>query len=153
MALSLVGIDPKVTRSYSWIGDDACNREVSAREEWLAKGTGLVAHDGQDMTEFVCAPLGPTTLSVVFGVAEGSIANLAAVNRLAVAYSVTEIKHGPAVRRVSGPGGLRLHNDLLVWLERLKVRLMPEDVEVTMLDHLGALVLGDSSVSEPEKKV
>lgn len=163
MALTLVGLDDCAPRVYSWIGDLACDRAASAREEWLRTGEGLVALEGLELTQFVCKALRPTTVSVVYGAAEGSMANIAACNRLAVAYGVTEIKNGPSIRRVPGPGGLRLHDDILAWLETLKVVLVgagaPDasgkrgDLDWRLLDHLGSLILADSDKGDLAPKV
>ena len=155
MALSLIGLEPSAKRAYSWIGDPACDVAKSAVQEWRDEGTGLVALDGQAMTVLTCEPLRPTTYSVVYGAAEGSFGNIAAVHRLAVAYSVVAIDNGPALRRVSGPGGLRLHDDLLRTLEACIVELKTGDerVRITLLEHLGSLILADSEPTELQKKV
>jgi len=148
--LSLVGLDPAAKRRYSWLGDPACDVAASAREEWREKGTGLVALDGQPMTVFVTEALRPTTYSMAWGACEGQVGNYAAACRAAVMYGVVDIEDGPSIRRVHGPGGLRLHDELLAWMERVAVSL--DGVRISLIEHLGTLILNDSQPTESEKK-
>ena len=155
MALSLVGIDPAAKRSYSWVGDAACDVGKSNLAQWLDSGDGLEPREGQSMTVLVCEALRPTTLQVVYGAAHGDVGNWAAVNRLAVAYSVVDILNGPAIRRVHGPGGQRLHDELLAFLETLRVDVKRDGVTMplSLVQHLGGLIISDSEATTPEKKV
>lgn len=152
MALSLVGLDPVARRSYSWIGDDACDVGASAVAEFFADGTGLVGKHGHEMTVLVCEPLRPTVAAMVWGAAHFDAGNMAAVYRAAVAYSVVEIQNGPAMRRVTGPGGfLRLHDDLLAMLDAARP-VKVGDTTWSLMSHLGGLILRDSEATDIEKK-
>ena len=155
MALSLIGLDPAAKRSYSWAGDPACDLAHSNVEQWQETGEGLVALDGQSMTVLVCEALRPTTLQVVYGGAHGDIGNWAAVNRLAVAYSVVDIQNGPSIRRVHGPGGQLLHEEVLSTLEKQSVRIKRGDevVTVSLLQHLGMLIIADSEAGAHPKEL
>jgi len=155
MALSLIGLDERAKRVYSWIGDPSCDVKASAVGAWLDNGTGLVALDGQEMTVFTCEPLSPTTREIVYGAAHGDVGNMAVVHRWAVAYGVVSIEHGPSLRRVQGPGGLRLHDELLKTLDSLSVELKSAEgsTKVSLFSHLGSLILADSEPSQAEKKV
>lgn len=155
MALSLVGLDPAAKRSYSWAGDPACDLARSNVEQWEKTGEGLVALDGQSMTVLVCEALRPTTLQVVYGAAHGDIGNWAAVNRLAVAYSVTDIQNGPSIRRVHGPGGQMLHEEVLTTLEKESVLIRKGDdvTKVSLLQHLGMLIIADSDAGDHPKEL
>lgn len=156
--LSLVGLDPSqkdpAKRSYSFLGDPACDVAHSNLVQWLDSGEGLAALDGQRMTVLVCEALRPTTLQVVYGAAHGDIGNWAAVNRLAVAYSVVDILDGPAIRQVDGPGGKMLHEKILRSLETEIVRVKRDGVvqEVALLQHLGTLIIADSEAAQSQKK-
>ncbi len=160
--LSVVGIDPDACREYQWIGDPAVNREESPVAAWLSEGTGLVPIEGQQVTTFVCKPLRPTTLAIVYGHASmGAYTkatpepveamslvrrNFPAVYRAAIAYSIVEIKNGPACTRMYDAGGLRLTDDLLDWLDRKTTTVTSgaDSFSLKLFDHLGPFILADS---------
>lgn len=165
MSLSLVGLDPSVDREYVWLADDAVDRDASDIPRWIATGYGL-SYDPARATVFRVRALNPTTLAIVhrhglMGLAAESgpepvdmrdvwLRNVPAIHRAAVAYAVVSATNSQELRRTADAGGTRLADNVLDALGRLVVEV--NGVRVTLMAHLGELILEDSKPTEAEKK-
>lgn len=160
--LNLVGLDPKATREYVWVGDDAIDQEASDLTEWAKTGRGLVVVEGKEATTFRTRGLSPTVLEIVLNharvgpvqEAQPEVApinervqrNWPAAERAAVAYGLISIENGPALKRVEDAGGWRVDDATLALLDGYRF------AGTRLLSHLGNLIITDSRATDIERK-
>lgn len=174
MALRGRGLQKRELREYVWAGDTSIDRDASDFTRWYREGgaDGLVYLSDQKPTVLRCKPLTRTLWECAKNVAvEAALVEAKsdpspaavdfeaccrkhwpAVYRMVVAYSVTKIENGPALTRVHDGNAMRLTDALLDELDGEPAIEVNGD-EVTLLGHLGALIVVDTVASLHEGKV